>query len=102
MKQLSSLLTGSKALAPCSRFWRGAAVHAPLFLGYTDCGGSIGSFCWGREVNIYTLPPTPLSCLTYPTGLPALRPTCLTKQQSHHLYAFYLRFLPPPAQLLPF
>ncbi len=33
-------------------------MHAPLFLGYIDCGGSIIFFCWGREVKLYTyLPP---------------------------------------------
>jgi hypothetical protein len=56
-------------------------------------------FCWGREVIIYTLPPTPLHCLTYPTGIPVLCPMGLTTQQSHCLYAICLHFLPPPAQL---
>ncbi len=103
MTEQSSLsLPGSKALAPCSRFWRGAALYATLFLGYTDCGGSIVSFCWGREVKIYTLAPTPLHYLTYSTGLPVLRPLGLMTQQSHQLYAICSYFFPPPAQLLPF
>jgi hypothetical protein len=52
------LLTGLKALAQCSQFWRGAAVYAPLFLGNTDCGGSIGSFGGaGRSKLTPYLPP---------------------------------------------
>jgi hypothetical protein len=74
MTEQSSLSSpGSKALAPCSRFWRGAAVYAPLFLGYTDYGSSFGSFCWCREVKPYTLPPSPLCCLTYPAYRPYVR-----------------------------
>ncbi len=100
--QLSSLSPGLNAFAPCSQFWRGAAVYATLFLGYTDCGGRIASFCWGKEVKIYTLPPTSLRCLTYLTGLPVLRPSGLTAQQSHRCFAIHLHFLPLTAQLLPF
>ena len=69
-------------------------MYATLFLGYTDCGGSIGSFCWGYKVKIYTLPPTPLRCLTYPTGLPVLHPSGLTTQQSHRPYDIRLRYPP--------
>jgi hypothetical protein len=58
MKQLSSSFPGSKALAPCSQSWRGAAVYAPLFLGYTDCGSSIGAFGGARRSNLTPyLPP---------------------------------------------
>jgi hypothetical protein len=39
-------------------------------LGYTDCCGSIGFFCWGRKVKIYTLPPSSLCCHSHPTRLP--------------------------------
>ncbi len=71
-KQSSSLLPGSKVLAPCFRFWRGAAVYDPLFLRYTDWCGSIGFVCWGREVKIYTLPPSPFFCHSHLTRLPFL------------------------------
>ncbi len=53
----------------------GAAVYAPLFLGYTDCCGSIGSMCLGWEANFYNLPPTHTAAtelfnvLTIPTML---------------------------------
>ena len=65
----------SKAPAPCSRFWGGSAVYAPLLLGYTDCCGSSGSSYWGRAVAIHSLPPTPHSCHSYPTRLPVLPPS---------------------------
>ncbi len=77
-------------------------MYATLFLSYTDCGGTIESFFLGYEVKIYTLPPTPLCCLTYPTGLPVLCPLGLTAQQSHHPYDIRLRYPPHTAQLLPF
>jgi hypothetical protein len=90
-----------EGIVPMLPILEGGRCACPLFLGYTDCGGSIVFFCWGREVKIYTLPPTPLRCLMYPTGLPVLRPLDLTTQQSHCLYAICLHFLLPPAQLLP-
>ncbi len=76
-------------------------MYAPLFLSYTDCCSSFGYFCWGRGVKPYTLPPSPLCCLTYPTGLLVLHPSGLTTQQSHCIYAIRLHLLLPPAQLLP-
>ncbi len=82
---------------------RGGLLCMPLcFWVYTDCGGSIGSFCWGSQVKIYTLPHTPLRCLTYPTGLPVLRPSGLTAQQSHRPYDIRSRYPPHTAQSLPF
>jgi hypothetical protein len=77
-------------------------VYATLFLGYTDCGSSFGSFCWGREVKPYTLPPSPLCCLMYTTGLQVLHPLGLMTQQSHCRYAICLHFLLHTVQLLPF
>ncbi len=91
-----------EGIGPVLPILEGAAVYAPLSLGYTDCSSSIGSFCWGREVKPYTLPPSSLCCLTYPTDLQVLGPLGLTTQQSHHLYAICLYFLPHTAQMSPF
>jgi hypothetical protein len=72
-KQSSSSSPGSKESAPCSQFWRGAAVHATLFLGCTVCCGSIGTMRWGREVIVFTITPAPHSCHSYSTRVPLLR-----------------------------
>ncbi len=70
--QAKALSPRSKAPAPCSRFWGGGTVYAPLLLGYTDCCGSSGSSYWDRAVAIHSLPPAPQSCHSYPTHLPFL------------------------------
>jgi hypothetical protein len=51
-------MQGLEDLASCSGRWRGAAVYASLFLGYTDCCGSIQSMRWGQEaIFLPYLPP---------------------------------------------
>jgi hypothetical protein len=59
-----------EGIGPVLLILEGGRYVCPLFLGNTDCSGSIGSFGGAREVNIYTLPPSPLCCLKYPTCLP--------------------------------
>jgi hypothetical protein len=58
-----------REFTPRSKGWRGANVHASLFLGCTVCCGSIGTIHWDWEVNVFTLPPTPHSCHSYSTSV---------------------------------
>ncbi len=60
------------------------------------------SFLLGLRGQNLTIPPTPLRCLTYPTGLPVLRPSGLTTQQSHRPYAIRSRYPPHTTQSSPF
>ncbi len=71
-KKLLPSLQGLEDLASCSGRWRGAAVYAPMFLGYTDCCGSIWSMRSDWKTNFHTLPLTPHSCHSYSMRLPFL------------------------------
>ncbi len=63
--QMIALLPRLKAPAPCSRFWRGAAVYATLFLGYTDGVAASGLFVGATRSKFtpYLSPHSAASCI---------------------------------------
>ncbi len=83
-KQLSASLPRSKALAPCSQFWRGAAVYANLFLGYTDYGVCNRTFwCWECWLSFYCLHFSHHCHRHYPTSSPVMGPLQIAASNSN-------------------
>jgi hypothetical protein len=58
-----------EGINPVLPILEGGRCVCPFVSDYTDYGGSIRSFCWGQKVKIYTLPPSPFCCHSYPTCL---------------------------------
>jgi hypothetical protein len=96
------LVAWVKGIGPVLPILEGGPCVCHFVFGLHRLWGQHRVFLWGSKVKIYTLPHTPLRCLTYPTGLPVLRPSGLMAQQSHRPYDIRSRYPSHTEQLLPF